>query len=111
MTCDSDGILRLGRRIFVPSVDNLRREILEEAHCSIYAMHPGSTKMYRTQKEYYWWQGMKKDIADYVSKCLTCQQVKAEHKYPAGLLQSLPIPEWKWEHVTMDFVVGLPRTQ
>ena len=54
---------------------------------------------------------MKKDVADYVSKCLTCQQVKAEHRHPAGLLQSLPIPEWKWEHVTMDFVVGLPRTQ
>ena len=54
VTCDSDGILRLGRRIFVPSVDNLRREILEEAHCSAYAMHPGSTKMYRTLKEHYW---------------------------------------------------------
>ena len=54
---------------------------------------------------------MKKDIADFVSKCLTCQQVKAEHKHPTGLLQSLPIPEWKWEHITMDFIVGLPRTQ
>ena len=54
---------------------------------------------------------MKKDIVDYVSRCLTCQQVKAEHQRPAGLLQPLPIPEWKWEHVTMDFVVGLPATQ
>ena len=54
---------------------------------------------------------MKKDVAEYVSKCLTCQQVKTEHRHPAGLLQSLPIPEWKWEHITMDFVVGLPRTQ
>ena len=54
---------------------------------------------------------MKGDIAEFVSKCLTCQQIKAEHKHPAGLLQSLPIPEWKWEHITMDFVVGLPRTQ
>ena len=54
---------------------------------------------------------MKGDIAEFVSKCLTCQQIKAEHKHPVGLLQSLPIPEWKWEHITMDFVVGLPRTQ
>ena len=54
---------------------------------------------------------MKKDIEEYIFKCLICQQVKAEHRHPAGLLQSLPIPEWKWEHITMDFVVGLPRTQ
>ncbi|CAH9138313.1 unnamed protein product [Cuscuta epithymum] len=73
-------------------------------------MHPGGTKMYRDLKESYWWSGMKRDIAEYVSRCLTCQQVKAEHQHPAGLLQPLTIPEWKWEHVTMDFVVGLPRT-
>ena len=54
---------------------------------------------------------MKRDIAQYVSECLVCQQVKAEHQHPAGMLQSLPIPEWKWEHVTMDFVSGLPQTQ
>ena len=53
---------------------------------------------------------MKSDIVEYVSKCLTCQQVKAEHQRPAGLLQPLRIPEWKWEDITMDFVVGLPRT-
>lgn len=53
---------------------------------------------------------MKKDIAEYVSKCLTCQQVKAEHQRPAGTLQPLPIPEWKWDHITMDFVTGLPRS-
>ena len=54
---------------------------------------------------------MKGDIANFVSKCLSCQQIKVEHRHPAGLMQSLPIPEWKWEHITMDFVVGLPRTQ
>ena len=54
---------------------------------------------------------MKREIADYVSRCLTCQQVKAEHQRPTGLLQPLQIPEWKWEHITMDFVVGLPTTQ
>ena len=54
---------------------------------------------------------MKREIAQYISKCLTCQQVKAEHQKPSGLLQSLEVPEWKWEHITMDFVTGLPRTQ
>ena len=67
--------------------------------------------MYRMLKENYWWKGMKGDVAEFISKCLTCHQVKAEHKHPARLLQSLPIPEWKWKHITMDFIVGLPKTQ
>ena len=53
---------------------------------------------------------MRWDIARYVSECLVCQQIKAEHQYPSGTLQSLAIPKWKWEHVTMDFVLGLPQT-
>ena len=95
----------------MPHDAELRSAILEEAHCSAYAMHPWSTKMYRTIKENYWWSGMKRDIVKYVTRCMTCQQVKAEHQKPAGTLQPLPIPEWKWEHITMDFVVGLPCTQ
>ena len=66
--------------------------------------------MYHTLKDTYWWNGMKKDVAEFVSKCLTCQQVKLEHQRLAGLLQPLPIPEWKWDMITMDFVTGLPRT-
>jgi hypothetical protein len=62
-------------------------------------------------KTRYWWYGMKRDIAEYVSLCDTCQRVKAEHQRPAGLLQPLKIPEWKWEEIGMDFIVGLPRTQ
>ena len=67
--------------------------------------------MYHGIKDLYWWDGLKKDVVDYVSKCLTCQQVKAEHQKPSGKLQPLPIPEWKWERITMDFVVGLPRSR
>jgi len=110
MMVDGAGMLRLGNRLCVPNIGGLRRVILEEAHNSRYTMHPGSTKMYHDLKQLYWWEGMKKDIANFVSSCLTCQQVKAEHQRPAGLLQEIQIPEWKWERVTMDFVVGLPRT-
>ncbi|KAL0346347.1 UNVERIFIED_CONTAM: hypothetical protein Scaly_1650700 [Sesamum calycinum] len=73
-------------------------------------MHPGTTKMYRNLRPYYWWQTMKKDVAEFVAKCMTCQQVKAEHQASAGKLRSLSIPEWKWKKITMDFVVGLPCT-
>ena len=67
------------QRLCVPDVIELKKEILEEAHSSPYAMHPG-TKMYRTLKENYWWQGMKKEITEHVSRCLVCQQVKIEHQ-------------------------------
>ena len=105
-----DGMIVKGQRVCVPKYGELKRDIMEEAHSSAYAMHPGSTKMYKTLKEHYWWNGMKKEIASFVSRCLTCQQVKAEHQKPAGKIQLLPIPVWKWEKITMDFVTGLPRT-
>ena len=60
-------------------VNDLKKMIMEEAHYSTYAMHPGSTKMYHTIKENYWWSGMKKDIAEFVARCLIYQQVKVEH--------------------------------
>ena len=105
-----DGALVIGSRLCVPAVEELKGKILGEAHSSAYAMHPGSTKMYCSLKEYYWWSGMKREVAEYVSKCLVCQQVKAERQKPSGLLQPLPIPEWKWEHITTDFVFKLPPT-
>ncbi|KAL0282322.1 UNVERIFIED_CONTAM: Transposon Ty3-G Gag-Pol polyprotein [Sesamum angustifolium] len=81
-----------------------------EANYAPYAMHPGSTKMYRDLRPYYWWPTLKKDVAEFVAKCLTCQQVKVEHQAPAGKLHPLTIPKWKWEKITMDFIVGLPCT-
>lgn len=89
--------------------ENLKRPILKEAHHSAYAVHLGATKMYQDLKQLYWWDGIKKDVADFVSHYLTCQQVKAEHQKSAGLHQRLKIPEWKWENIIMDFVTGLPR--
>ncbi|GJW36076.1 putative reverse transcriptase domain-containing protein [Tanacetum coccineum] len=83
---------------------------MHESHKSKYSIHLGLDKMYQDLKLLYWWLNMKDDIATYVSKCLTCAKVKAEHQNLSGLLQQPEIPVWKWERITMDFVSGLPRT-
>ncbi|GKB67306.1 putative reverse transcriptase domain-containing protein [Tanacetum coccineum] len=88
----------------------VRTLIMDEAQKSKYSVHPGADKMYYDLRDRYWRPGMKKDIAEYVSKCLTCLKVKAEHQRPSGLLQKPEIPVWKWEGITMDFVTMLPRT-
>ncbi|KAK4395668.1 Transposon Tf2-12 polyprotein [Sesamum angolense] len=102
---EDDGMLSNGKRICVPDVEELSTEIIHEAHYAPYTMHPGSTKMYRDLRPYYWWSIMKKDVAEFVARCLTCQQVKAEHQAPAGKLHPLTIPEWKWEKITMDLLL------
>jgi hypothetical protein len=108
---DSQGTLWLGKWICVPNLKPIKELILREAHDSAYSIHSGSTKMYKDLKTRYWWYDMKRDVTEYISLCNTCQRVKAEHQRPAGLLQPLKIPEWKWEEIGMDFIVGLPRTK
>nr|GEV83323.1 putative reverse transcriptase domain-containing protein [Tanacetum cinerariifolium] len=97
------------KRIWLPKFGGLRHLIMHELHKSKYSIHPGSDKMYQYLKQLYWWPNMKADIATYVSKCLTCAKVKAEHQKPSGLLQQPEIPVWQWEIITMDFIIGLPR--
>jgi hypothetical protein len=106
----NDGLLRMGdARIVIPNDMELRRDILHEAHKTRYTVHPGSTKMYQDLKKKFRWHGMKRDVAEYGAQCHVCQQVKVEHQRPAGPLQPLSIPEWKWDQIAMDFVVGLPK--
>jgi len=66
--------------------------------------------MYHDLRTHFWWIMMKRDVVDFLARCLTYQKVKTEHQKPGGLLQSLPAPVWKWEHITKDFIIGLPRT-
>ncbi|GKC21848.1 putative reverse transcriptase domain-containing protein, partial [Tanacetum coccineum] len=106
-----DGSLYFMDRIWVPLVGDVRMVILNEAHKSKYSVHPGADKMYYDLRDMYWWPGMKRDIAIYVSKCLTCAKVKAEHQRPSGLLQQPEIPEWKWDKITMDLITKLPRSR
>ncbi|GJR80240.1 putative reverse transcriptase domain-containing protein [Tanacetum coccineum] len=89
----SDGIQCFEGRIWLPLFGRLRDFIMHESHKSKYSIHPGSDKMYQELRKLYWWPNMKAEIATYVSKCLTCAKVKAEHQKPSGLLQQPEIPE------------------
>ena len=90
---DNQEIYRYKGRICIPDQDNVKNQVLKEAHFSPFSMHPGSTKMYQDIKKLYWWNNMKREIAEYVAKCLTCQQVKADHQKNPGKLKSLEVPE------------------
>ena len=102
---ETDGMLMQDKWMYVPNIEELKKEILDEAHISTYAMRPGGTKMCHSIRPFYYWPGMKREIAEYVSRCAVCQQVKAERKKPFGLMQPLPVPQWKWENITMDICV------
>nr|GFB32884.1 retrotransposon protein, putative, Ty3-gypsy subclass [Tanacetum cinerariifolium] len=106
----ANGTLCLNDRSGLPCYGDLRIVITHESQKSKYSIHPGSNKMYQDMKKLYWWPNMKADIATYVSKCLTCAKVKAEHQKPSGLLVQPKIPEWKWDNITMDFVTNLPKS-
>jgi hypothetical protein len=107
---NDQGIVWFNDCIVVPKDADVRQQIVDEAHLSRYSIHPGSTKMYQDLKKYYWWTKMKIEIARYVARCDTYRRVKAIHMKTAGPLQSLANPTWKWEDISMDFIVGLPRT-
>ncbi|GJY39452.1 putative reverse transcriptase domain-containing protein [Tanacetum coccineum] len=106
----ADGTLCFNGRSWLPCYGDLRTVIMHESHKSKYSMHPGSYKMYQDMKKLYWWPNMKANIATYVRKCLTCDKVKAEHQRPSGLLIQPDIPQWKWDNITMDFVMKLPKS-
>ncbi|KAI3815748.1 hypothetical protein L1987_15429 [Smallanthus sonchifolius] len=106
----ANGLLYYLDRIWVPDRNELRIFLMNESHKTRYSVHPGADKMYMGLRQQYWWPGMKKDIALFVAKCLTCSKVKAEHQKPSGLLEQPEIPVWKWENLAMDFITKLPRT-
>jgi hypothetical protein len=108
---DEQEMLWYKKHLCVPEVKEIRELILREAHDFTYSIHLGSTKMYHDLKSRYWWYGMKRVVDEYVILCDNCQRVKAERQRPIELLQPLKIPQWKWEEISMDFVVGLPTTQ
>nr|GEV48950.1 putative reverse transcriptase domain-containing protein [Tanacetum cinerariifolium] len=107
----SNETLCLNNQSWLQCYGDLRTLIMHDSHKSKYYVHPGSDKMYQDMKQLYWWPNMKAYIATYVSKCLTCLRVKAEHKKPSGLLVQPKIRRWKWDNITLDFVTKLPKIQ
>ena len=108
---DERGVLWFKDRLIVPKDRELRNQVLDETHSSKLSIHLGSSKMYQDLKTHFWWTKMKKEITAYVARCDIYSRVKADHLKPAGLLQPLSILGWKWEEISMDFIIGLPLTQ
>jgi transposase InsO family protein len=102
--------LRSGKRLAIPNNKELRTLLLHECHDSIIVGHLGTEKTLELVQRNYFWPRMGKDIKNYVTSCDSCQRNKASNQAPAGLLQPLDIPERRWDHITMDFVVQLPKT-
>jgi hypothetical protein len=107
---DMEGTLWFKNRLIVPRREALKKKILDEAQTLRYSIHPVSTKMYLDLRQQFWWTMMKHEIACYVSEYDTYQKVKADYMKPGGLLQLLNIPDWKWDDISMDFIVGVPMT-
>ena len=107
---EEDGLWYLDNRVVVPAGE-ARRRVCEEAHDSPYSGHFGKHKVVFEVKQSFWWPGWRKDVEKYVVDCPVCQRNKALTVKKAGLLQPLPIPSFKWESVSMDFITQLPTTK
>ena len=105
-----DIIYYKGRIYLIPKLA-LKRKIIQASHDSPLSGHQGFLKTYRQIRERFSWKGLKGEVMQHVRECSICQQNKIEHIHPAGLLQPLPIPEQKWESISMDFITGLPKVQ
>jgi hypothetical protein len=106
-----DEVIFYKDRIYLVPESELKRKILRAVHDSPLAGHQGYFKTYRKIRERFSWKGLKDDVLKHVQECVTCQQNKSEQTHPGGLLQPLPIPEQKWESISMDFITGLPKVQ
>jgi hypothetical protein len=106
-----DDLIYYKGRIYVVPESKFKEKVLRAFHDSPLAGHQGFLKTYRQIRERFVWKGLKEDVMRYVRECTTCQQNKVEHTHPTGLLQPLPIPTYKWESISMDFITGFPKVQ
>ncbi|GJS47997.1 putative nucleotidyltransferase, ribonuclease H [Tanacetum coccineum] len=102
---DDHGVIWYGNRLCVPDDSYLRKAVLTKAHNFPFSVHPGTTKMYIDLNQNFWWNSTRHDVARFMAKCLTCQQLKIEHQRASDLLQPLDIPTWKWEKISWTFML------
>jgi hypothetical protein len=107
---DFEGTLWFNDRLIVPKREALKKKILDEAHTSSYSIHSGSTKIYHDLRQQFWSTRMKRETSCYLSECDTRRKVKANYMKSRGLLQPLSILDWKWDDISMNFIVDLPLT-
>jgi hypothetical protein len=105
---ETEGVLWFKDRLVVPKKEALKKKILDESHTSMYSIHLGGTEMYHDLRQQFWWTCMRCDTARYMSECGNYRKVKADYMKPGGLLQQLCILNWKWDDISMDFIVDLP---
>jgi hypothetical protein len=105
-----DLIYYKGQTFLVPE-STFKAKVLQACHDSPMASHQGIGKTYRQVRERFSWKGLKEDVMRHVKECTTFQENKDENTHPTGLLQPLPMPEHKWESISMDFIIGLPKAQ
>ena len=106
-----DDIIYYKDRIYLVPESKLKEKIMKAIHDTPLTGHPRYFKTYRKIRERFSWKGLKDDVLRYVRECVTCQQNKVEQTRPVGLFHPLPIPEQKWESISMDFITGLPKVQ
>ncbi|CAN1179522.1 Transposon Tf2-9 polyprotein [Linum perenne] len=110
MYCYSQGLLKYKGMVYVGGSGEMRKQLMNLFHSSPTGGHSGGQATYQRMKKFFYWPGMKRDITQWVAACQTCQQCKAETTPYPGLLQPLPIPDRAWQHISMDFIEGLPKS-
>ena len=96
-------------RFYVPNIPKIKLLILIKVHKIPSSGLLGYQKKITMLRKEYFWPNMKNEVSEYIARCIEGQQVKVEHQHPAGLLQPLPIPNCKWEVISLDFVT--PETK
>ena len=105
---ETDGcFITLSGQICVPDVSDIRNKVISEAHDPSYRGHPGILRTTKNVQRDHWWPGMTSDVRAYVKQCVSCQMNKPTSTRPAGTLQPLPIPEYPWQCIAMDFIVQI----